>query len=68
MLLFAATTAALSTALAIGMACGTAFATVVLTIFVYRITDRDNAEAGFAGAFHGSNGCHGFAPKDIEGV
>jgi hypothetical protein len=58
----------LGTALAIGMASRTAFATVMLTIFVDCIAQRDNAEARFAGAFHGSNGCHGLTPKDIEGI
>jgi hypothetical protein len=44
------------------MARGTAFATVVFAIFHDGISKGDDAQAGFAGAFHGGNGGHKISP------
>jgi hypothetical protein len=57
-----AATAVLGAAFFIGVAGGTAFATVVFAIFHDGIGEGDDAQAGFAGTFHGGNSGHRTVP------
>jgi hypothetical protein len=57
-----AATAILSATFFIGVAGGTAFATVVFAIFHDSISQGDDAQARFAGAFHGGNSGHRTIP------
>jgi hypothetical protein len=52
----------LGAAFFVGVASCTAFATVVFAIFHDGIGKGDDAQAGFAGAFHGGNGGHRTIP------
>jgi hypothetical protein len=60
--LAAAATTVLGAAFFVNMARSTAFATVVFAIFHDGISQGDDAQAGFAGAFHGGNGGHRTSP------
>lgn len=57
-----AATTVLGAAFFVSMASSTAFATVVFAIFHDGISQGDDAQAGFAGAFHGGNGGHRTSP------
>jgi hypothetical protein len=57
-----AATTVLGTAFFVGVAGGTAFATVVFAIFHDGIGEGYDAQAGFAGAFHGGNCGHRTSP------
>jgi hypothetical protein len=53
----------LGAAFFVGMAGGTGFATVVFAIFGNGISQRDDAQAGFAGTFHRGNSGHKTSPE-----
>jgi hypothetical protein len=57
-----AATTVLGTAFFVDVAGGTAFATVVFAIFHDGIGEGNDAQAWFAGAFHGGNGGHRTSP------